>query len=131
MTNKEEIKKRWDKKFCDGNDGRLYIRNEVGSLAFSNDTLTFILSEIALAESKGYKKGLEENSFVVDGEFAEYLKSPKSKEIIDKIREGERRDTLEELIEEFNAADLRGKGYDFYFAIRNKLTDIINKIKNK
>jgi hypothetical protein len=49
-------------------------------------------------------------------------------EIEKKIVEEVRKDTLKELIQEYQVNELEGKGYDFYFAIRTKLDEIIETL---
>ena len=45
---------------------------------------------------------------------------------IEEVRKEERKNTLKELIMEYQEAELEGKGYDFYFSIRAKINNLIN-----
>jgi uncharacterized protein (UPF0305 family) len=53
--------------------------------------------------------------------FISSLLSQKDKEV--------RKETLKELILEFEGNQLEGKGYDFYFSIRTKLDDLLKPTK--
>ena len=49
--------------------------------------------------------------------------------IIDLAIAEERKNTLKELIREYQDNELEGKGYDFYFAIRTKLDNLLTNTK--
>ena len=44
---------------------------------------------------------------------------------LSKQKKEDRLKTLKELVAEFQSNELEGKGYDFYFAIRTKIDDLI------
>jgi putative heme iron utilization protein len=68
------------------------------------------------------------NSFCLEGK----ITTVHADQIKDQLSEWEkeiRKETLKELILEFESNQLEGKGYDFYFAIRTKLDELLKDNK--
>lgn len=86
----------------------------------------FIAERIRIAREEETKGGATRSELVRirQAEF-ESGRQQGQKELIEEIR----RETLQELLLEHHKNELEGKGYDFYFAIRTKLDDILLSMK--